>query len=76
MTWLDEAGAPIRKDSDGRMKWNSPCDATLTVKFQSSGQRTFTCQVTTGGEVQASVELRVTVPGGWSMNLMYFLLFS
>lgn len=73
--WLDEDGAPITEDSDRRIRQDSACDATLTITFQSSGLRTFICQVTSGGEVQASVELRVRVPGEWSSSIksrMYF----
>lgn len=74
VTWLDETRVPIEEDSGCRLRQDSLCDATLTLTFQSSGERTFICQVTSGGKVQASIELRIRVLGGWLFFAFFFFL--
>lgn len=63
LTWVDEAGAEIREDSHHRIIRESSCDVTLTVTFQSPGNKKFRCQATVDEQVQTSVELWVRFPG-------------
>ncbi|XP_071333658.1 uncharacterized protein [Trachinotus anak] len=62
LTWVDEAGFEIQEDSYHQIYQPSPCDITLTVTFQSPGNRKFRCQATVDRQVQTSAELWVRAP--------------
>lgn len=69
LTWVDEAGAEIQEDSQHRIKKGSSCDVTLTVTFQSPGNKKFRCQATVDEQVQTSVELSLRVLGLYGLSL-------
>ena len=63
LRWVDEAGAEIQDDSQHQLQWRSSCDITLTVAFQSPGNKKFRCQATVGDQVYTSVVWQVRAPG-------------
>lgn len=63
LTWVDEDGAEITEDSNHQITRDSSCDTTLTVTFQSHGNKKFSCLATVDEQVQKSAELWVRVTG-------------
>lgn len=62
LRWLDKAGDEIQADSEHQVSRDSACNITLTVKFESPGNKQLKCQATTGQQIRTA-ELWVKVPG-------------
>lgn len=73
LTWVDEDGAEITEDSNHQITRDSSCGTTLTVTFQSPGNKKFSCQATVDDHVQTSVELWIRVTGWYDWSYLVVL---
>ncbi|XP_029352971.1 uncharacterized protein LOC115038242 [Echeneis naucrates] len=62
LAWVDEDGVRIQEDAYHLIHRPSPCAITLTVTFQSPGNRTLRCQATVNEQIKTSAEFRLRAP--------------